>query len=649
MEQSSIWAVRPKRIIHSGTNFNDEMLLSADVKHTWAGPINSKLYSESLNNLSKVTEANLARLERVRSAPQTVYYKTPDQIFMQSSWADYSHMFAPKSAIGRSNDGDSSSVSSVSGASNFCYLCSTLEEHRSHMKVPKKLKVNQQPRIKYIAPPPKVRTKMIEEEPVEKLDNVYRIVVWTGDQPGSTTDANVFVTIKGDKNILYKKRLCRGSVNNKFCFCQGSKEIFYLKSPTLGNLEFLTIEHDGEEERHSWYCEKIEVTCMKTHNKWIFICQNWLSRHKGDFLTSRDLVAGHLKNQIEEYEVVVNTGKKKFAGTDARVFVTFIGTEGRSPKIELTAARAGVKKDVTLFERNSEDRFKVKFRNVGEIKKLRIEHDNSGMAPGWFLNRVLVQNIRDPKEIYYFILDGWISKDVGEGLLYREINAKRDLAPEVKKAAKKPIIIQKGKEILYEVQVRTGNVKFAGTDANVYIIIEGTKGRTKKLILDDAKNNFEKGMTDKFKVKAFDTGSIKSIYIGHDNSGPGAGWFCEDVTVRKFLTEEEQNDFLRKLKLKTRPKDKHKKTLSQKLRARSSSRQRDDQSDTDSLSESDEDSVSVGSYKDVFNVDGKPVKTPLYEEYYFVCKNWIALDEKDGLLERELHPKSKSIHFQDLK
>ncbi|KAH9502609.1 Lipoxygenase y domain-containing protein 1 [Bulinus truncatus] len=638
MERSSIWAVRPTRIITSG---KDDLYLShADVRYTWAGPISSKLYSESLSNLSKVTEANLSRLERIRSAPVTVYYKTKQHV-AQDPWENYSTMFAPKDFISKSSDidEDRSSVNSSPGPLNFCYLCSTLEEHRQHLKCPKKPKINQKAMVKYIAPPPKVKSKMIEEEPHYDFDNVYRIAVWTGEEPGCTTDANVFVTIKGDQNILYKSRLCRGSVSKKFVFCQGSKEVFYVKSPTLGNLELLTIEHDGEEERHSWYCEKIEVMCMKTHRKWAFICQNWLSRFHGDFLTSRDLRAQGLENQ--EYEIMVETGKKRLAGTDAKVFVTFYGTEGRSPKIELAAPRSTSRKGTVMFQRNSRDRFKVKFQNIGEIKRLRIEHDGSGIAPGWFLNRIVLQNTRNAKDVYYFILNGWISKDIGEGLLWREIKAKRKLATEV----------THGETVKYDVTVRTGDVKFAGTDANVYIIIQGDKGKTKKLFLDDAKNNFERGMTDKFLVETFNTGIITSIYIGHDNAGPGAGWFCEDVTVRKYLTKKERRDFLQKLKQKTKPKDKHKKTLSQKLRSRSlsGSRSHDVKEDkSDESSDSEDDSVDIGSYKDVFDVDGNPIKIPVYEEYFFECKKWIALDEKDGLLERELRPKKKNIHYEDL-
>lgn len=49
--------------------------------------------------------------------------------------------------------------------------------------------------------------------------------------------------------------------------------------------------------------------------------------------------------------------------------------------------------------------------------------------------------------------------------------------------------------------VQTGDIKYAGTDANVFIQICGKNGTaTRKIKLDDARNNFERGATEQFKV-----------------------------------------------------------------------------------------------------------------------------------------------------
>lgn len=44
--------------------------------------------------------------------------------------------------------------------------------------------------------------------------------------------------------------------------------------------------------------------------------------------------------------------------------------------------------DKRLFERNSVDDFRIPLNDIGELKKIRIEHDGRGFASGWFLDKV---------------------------------------------------------------------------------------------------------------------------------------------------------------------------------------------------------------------------------------------------------------------
>ena len=63
----------------------------------------------------------------------------------------------------------------------------------------------------------------------------------------------------------------------------------------------------------------------------------------------------------------------------------------------------------------------------------------------------------------------------------------------------------------YKVAVRTGDVRGAGTDANVYIQIFGKQGDTGRLPLrqsENTKNKFEKGRADMFTVEAVDIGKV---------------------------------------------------------------------------------------------------------------------------------------------
>lgn len=71
----------------------------------------------------------------------------------------------------------------------------------------------------------------------------------------------------------------------------------------------------------------------------------------------------------------------------------------------------------------------------------------------------------------------------------------------------------------YHVHVKTGDVRSAGTDANVFLKIFGDKGDTGNLQLraSDNKNKFERGRTDIFKLEATDIGKVRlgKIYIYH--------------------------------------------------------------------------------------------------------------------------------------
>jgi hypothetical protein len=81
-----------------------------------------------------------------------------------------------------------------------------------------------------------------------------------------------------------------------------------------------------------------------------------------------------------DWEVSIYTSKVKMAGTDAKVYFSLIGEHGESKIIQApsTAKHQSGKIDVV----------NVNFEDIGELKQLRIGHDNSGLGPGWHLSKV---------------------------------------------------------------------------------------------------------------------------------------------------------------------------------------------------------------------------------------------------------------------
>ena len=72
--------------------------------------------------------------------------------------------------------------------------------------------------------------------------------------------------------------------------------------------------------------------------------------------------------------------------------------------------------------------------------------------------------------------------------------------------------------------VTTGDVDCAGTDANVYINILGSKGETGRIKLAKSQtflNKFERGHVDIFQLETMDIGDLHQVILEHDNRGIG--------------------------------------------------------------------------------------------------------------------------------
>lgn len=69
----------------------------------------------------------------------------------------------------------------------------------------------------------------------------------------------------------------------------------------------------------------------------------------------------------------------------------------------------------------------------------------------------------------------------------------------------------------------------SGTDANVFLELHGTKGFIGETRLDNAANNFERGVTDVFKLQGSDIGDATRLVIRHDNSRPSPDWHLQQV------------------------------------------------------------------------------------------------------------------------
>ena len=187
------------------------------------------------------------------------------------------------------------------------------------------------------------------------------------------------------------------------------------------------------------------------------------------------------KTQLESdpfltaYTVEVHTGNVRGGGTCANVFVTLMGSKGTSSKTLVKSDDDGGN-----FDRGSVVTSQLECADIGRIKSLTIEHDNSGFGPDWFLDKIVVYRSEKPEKKAYFQCRQWFSRTEGDGAIQRVLQPSSSLPePSVGKT--------------YLVSTQTGYQRGAGTDANVYITLYGSLGSSGERMLDNHPANFERG------------------------------------------------------------------------------------------------------------------------------------------------------------
>ncbi len=166
------------------------------------------------------------------------------------------------------------------------------------------------------------------------------------------------------------------------------------------------------------------------------------------------------------------------------------------------------KSNVNCFEQGVTDHFTITGADVGEIKMLRIGHDNKGLSSGWHLKEVVIETPDSRK--YIFRCDQWLDKKEGDGKIERDLFG----AEEKREMTESDFRQFIGHLIDYSVTVRTSDILNAGTDANVYIKIYGNVRKSDPIGLEKSlshRNKFETGQTDRFELKEEFFGDIFKI------------------------------------------------------------------------------------------------------------------------------------------
>jgi hypothetical protein len=196
------------------------------------------------------------------------------------------------------------------------------------------------------------------------------------------------------------------------------------------------------------------------------------------------------------------------AGTDAKVSIVIYGDEGKTDEYDLA-------NKTDNFERGRVDDFKLACHFVGHPHKLRISAFGGGMTAAWHLEKVEVHELGKAL-IYTFQHGDWIkkgskSKPTMVELPLYQVERVDDDGREIVTAHE-----DLASKVTYKVIVNTGDQRNAGTDANVYLNIFGTKGDSGERHLKQSAthtNKFQRNSKDEFEIEVVDLGDLIKVKV----------------------------------------------------------------------------------------------------------------------------------------
>lgn len=217
----------------------------------------------------------------------------------------------------------------------------------------------------------------------------YEVTVMTADEPNAGTRQNAMVVLIGESGMETKPKLIENTYQNSV-LRRGHSDVISFAAKSVGSLKRILLAHMSKaddpprtraERNAPWICSQVIVKDLGTDTKYVFPVMEPLlldqepkmfrleSKREGLVSKSRQL------SEVK-YAVTVVTGSDKSAGTSASGSITLFGKNGDS-------GRRPLKKG---FAKDDVDKFTIECIDLGELKKVNIEHDNSGFRKVCFVD-----------------------------------------------------------------------------------------------------------------------------------------------------------------------------------------------------------------------------------------------------------------------
>ena len=347
----------------------------------------------------------------------------------------------------------------------------------------------------------------------------YQLKIKTGSTFGAGTDSDVYIRLIGNQGITDEVLLNYGMTNqfntrgNPF-ETKGYDVGVFNFNKDVGEIKRIEVRTDRSGAGADWLLDSIEVVPMYNTtetqikrfdiNQWI-VKNTWTSFSN----TAEDST---------QYRLKLKTGNAMGAGTDADIYVKLTGTKGETNEVELTSLYNG-----NAFEKGTDHTVVANFdQNIGEIQKVTVRSDMSGVGPDWLLDSIQAEPFWKNQA-----QAGQKNFDCKEWIVNKNSHT---------------YSLDQNAITRYRMTVKTGKLswwpKGEGTDADINISLIGENGQTNEVEITALipGNALERGDTDTFIVNYDNAiGRVKKIQVRSDMSGVGPDWYLECIDVQPLL------------------------------------------------------------------------------------------------------------------
>lgn len=115
------------------------------------------------------------------------------------------------------------------------------------------------------------------------------------------------------------------------------------------------------------------------------------------------------------YRIQVHTGSLSpgaLKSSDANIYLTLFGTGASTDELILDPSNA---------EGSENGGFSLPLGELGDVQRLRVRYDDTGLSPAWFLDRITVRNEESGAE-WTFPCNRWLARHMDDGEIERTLD-----------------------------------------------------------------------------------------------------------------------------------------------------------------------------------------------------------------------------------